>query len=409
MNPLQGVKVLDLTSYFSGPFCTRTLGDLGAEIIKIENPPLGDSARFTMVLGDHSSAIYTSRNRGKKSIVLNMKDERQKEIFLKMVETADIVVSNFKTGGMEKLGLGYEVLKERNPAIVYTMISGFGQDGPWKNRTAFDGVVQAASGVVSVTGEPGGEPVKTGFSLADAVGGAFGAIATLAALFDAKRTGVGRKVDVSMLDALFAMEETLVANYFMNGKIPRPIGSHHTTACPFGPYTFKDGEQLFITCGTDNSFRGLCEVLGRPDLCAEDSKFYTMNGRMVHREELDKIIIDLLMQYDSKEFSEMMLAHRLPFGPIYNIKQIAESDVMAARDMVVTAKYPTGQTYRVTGNPIKMSDMERQTEFEAYPLGYHTMEVLKDYVDEQTLHEIFDPVLDECQKACDAKYEKSKA
>ncbi len=408
MKPLEGIRILDLTSYFSGPFCTRLLGDMGAEIIKIENPPYGDSSRFTTVVGDYSSAIYTSRNRGKKSVVINMKDERQKDLFLKMVKDADVVVSNFKTGGMEKLGLGYEVLHEINPKLVYTMISGFGQTGAWKNRTAFDGVVQAASGVVSITGEPGGEPVKAGFSLADATGGIYGAMATLAALYSARETGEGRKVDVSMLDGLFAMEETLVANYFMNGKIPRPIGSHHTTACPFGPYKFKDGEQLFITCGTDNTFKGLCEMLGHQELL-EDPRFSTMQGRTNNREALDKIVIDLLMQYDSKEFSEMMLEHRLPFGPIYNIKQISESQVIADRNMIVTAKYPTGQEYKVTGNPVKMSGMEDETEYEAFPLGYHTFEILSKYEDEKTLHEIYDPVLAECEKLCDEKYEKSKA
>ncbi len=405
MKPLTGIKILDLTQFFSGPFCTRTLGDLGAEIIKIENPPYGDS-RFTAQVKDNASAIYTSRNRGKKSIVMNLKDERQREIFLKMVETADAVISNYKAGNMEKLGLSYDVLKARNPKIVDVLISGFGQDGPWKNRSAFDGVVQAASGVISITGEKGGQPVKVGFSMADAQAGLFGAIATLAALYSARETGVGRVVDVSMLDGLFAMEETLVANYFVTGKVPTPKGNQHTTAAAFGAYTFKDGEQLFITCGTDNTYAGLCNMIGHPELI-DDDRFNSMSRRAEHKDELEELLKGYFMNYTAKEFADMMLEKRLPFGPINSIKQISESDVMAARNMVVTAKYPTGQEFKVTGNPIKMSDMEQDTEYEAVPIGYNTFEVLSQYEDLDTLHEIFDPVLAECDRLCAEKYAKS--
>lgn len=406
MNPLEGVKILDLTQYFSGPFCTRILSDLGAEVIKIENPPYGDS-RFTAQVKGSASAIYTSRNRGKKSIVMNLKDERQKELFLKMVETADAVVSNFKAGNMDRLGLSYDVLKSRNPKIVDVLISGFGQTGPWRDRAAFDGVVQAASGVISVTGETGGQPVKVGFSMADAQAGMFGAIATLTALYSVKTQGEGRLVDVSMLDGLFAMEETLVANYFVTGKVPAPRGNQHTTVPAFGSYTFKDGKQLFVTCGSENAFEGLCRALGRPELI-EDERFNSMARRSYNRDALEEIIRDCFLQYTSQEFADMMLAHHLPFGPINTIQQIAESDVMAARDMVVTAKYPSGQTFKVTGNPIKMSGMESQTEYYAASLGNDTFDVLSQYADLDTLHEIFDPVLAECEVKCADKYEKSK-
>lgn len=406
MNPLEGVKILDLTQFFSGPFCTRILSDLGAEVIKFENPPYGDS-RFTAQVKGNASAIYTSRNRGKKSVVMNLKDDRQRELFLKMVEDADAVISNYKAGNMDRLGLSYEVLKERNPKIVDVLISGFGQTGPWRDRAAFDGVVQAASGVISITGEKGGQPVKVGFSMADAQAGMFGAIATLAALYSAKETGVGRVVDVSMLDGLFAMEETMVANYFVTGKIPTPRGNQHTTVPAFGSYTFKDGEQLFVSCGSENAFEGLCRALGRPELI-DDERFNSMARRSYNRDALEAIITECFKQYTAQEFADMMLAHHLPFGPINNIKQISESDVMAARDMVVTAKYPSGQEFKVTGNPIKMSGMESKTEFYAAPLGNDTFDILSKYADLDTLHEIFDPVLADCEAKCADKYEKSK-
>lgn len=406
MNPLEGVKILDLTQFFSGPFCTRILSDLGAEVIKFENPPYGDS-RFTAQVKDNASAIYTSRNRGKKSVVMNLKDDRQRELFLKMVEEADAVISNYKAGNMDRLGLSYEVLKARNPKIVDVLISGFGQTGPWHDRAAFDGVVQAASGVISITGEKGGQPVKAGFSLADAQAGMFGAIATLAALYSAKETGVGRVVDVSMLDGLFAMEETLVANYFVTGKVPEPRGNQHTTATAFGSYTFKDGEQLFIACGSDNTYIGLCNALGHPELI-DDERFNSMARRTYNRDALEDILTGYFKQYTAQEFADLMLAHHLPFGPIYNIKQISESNIMAARDMVVTAKYPSGQEFKVTGNPIKMSGMESKTEFYAAPLGNDTFDILSKYADLDTLHEIFDPVLADCEAKCADKYEKSK-
>ena len=407
MKPLNGVRILDLTSYFSGPFCTRMLGDLGAEIVKIENPPFGDQSRFATEVGDHSSAIYSSRNRGKKSVIINMKDERQKKIFLELVKTADAVISNFKPGNMERLGLDHDVLKNINPAIVDTRISGFGQTGAWRDRAAFDGVVQASSGVVSVTG-PVGTPVKVGFSVADATAGVYGAMGTLAALFDAKRTGEGRLVDVSMLDGLLAMEETLVANYFVNEKIPQPMGNHHTTATCFGDYKFKDGERVFISCGSDKSFQGLAKLLGHPEWAEEGSKYASMPGRTANRDELEKMVEEELLKHDSVEFCKKMQENNLPYGPIYNLKQILESEVVADRNMVVTAKYPTGQEYRVTGNPVKMSGMEQDQEYAAVPLGYNTFEILSQCIDEATLHEIYDPLMAQCQAESEAKYAKMK-
>jgi len=407
MKPLKGIKVLDLSQFVAGPYCALMLSDMGAEVIKLENPPLGDQSRFAPIVEGNTSTNYTCRNRGKKSAIMNLKDERQKELLFELIKTSDVIISNFRVGAMEKLGLGYDVVKNINPRIVYTMISGFGQVGPLKDHTAFDGVVQAMSGVISTTGEPGGEPVKTGISLADICSGAFAAVGTLAVLNQARTTGIGSRVDVSMMDVLVSMQDILVANYCLTGAIPVPVGNRHPTACPNRVFELKNNERMFITCATEGTFPKFCEMLGHPEL-AENPKFMGMQNRMRNHKELEEILEEILINWDRDEFSGKMDEYGLPYGPINNIKQVVESEQVKQRNLLVNANYPNGQSYRTTGCALKFNDMQLQTDYDVYPIGYNTFDVFSSFADEQTLHEIFDESLAACQSEAEMRYGKRK-
>lgn len=254
MKPFENVTVLDFTQFTSGSVCTSIMGDLGAEVIKIENPPYGDNNRYNPPSVNKKTCYISSLDHNKKSVLLNLKDERQKEIFFKMVKTADVVVDNFKAGTMEKFGCGYEKLKEINPRIVCTSISGFGQTGPWRTRAAYDVIVQAVAGLMSVTGETGGRPLRFGVSMADVTSGLMACVATLAALCDAKRTGVGRYIDLGMMDNVFALLEQPVANYGITGVAAKPNGNRHLSAVPFAAFHCKEGAQVVICAFMDEDY-----------------------------------------------------------------------------------------------------------------------------------------------------------
>ena len=401
--PLEGVRVLDFTQFFAGPVCTMLLGDMGAEIIKLENPPIGDGTRYSKTIAHEKSTNFTTRNRGKKSVVMNLKDERQKGIFFKMVKEADIVIENFKPGTLEKYGVTYDVLKEINPAIVFTSISGYGQTGPYRGHAAFDGAVQAESGLMSVNGEAGGDPVKCGAAIADATAGLVGCIGTLGALYDARETGIGRRVDVSMMDSMVLIMENLVSSYLASGELPQITGNRHWTAAPFNSFTCKDGKQIYIGISTDAQFVKFCEILGHPEW-AEDPRFQVTANRIKNVDLVDQMVGDVLKNMDVNELADKMQENRLVYGHINTVADVTKHPQVLARHMLVNAVYPDGVSFQVPGNPIKMTGIEERDNIETYPLGYNTFEVLKEYEEESVLHEIFDETLDACAKATSAKY-----
>ncbi len=240
--PLEGITVLDFTQFFAGPIATLMLGDMGAEIIKLENPPLGDATRYNLSIKNEKSSNFTTRNRGKKSVAMNLKDEKQKAIFFEMLKTADVVIENGKPGTLEKYGLTYEAMKAVNPAIVYTSVSGYGQTGPYRTHAAFDGAVQAEGGIISVTGEDENHGVRCGAAIADAAAGLVGCIGTLGALYDAKRTGQGRRVDIAMMDVMVTFMENLISAYCAEGRVAKPMGNRMYTASPFTDFLCGDGK-----------------------------------------------------------------------------------------------------------------------------------------------------------------------
>lgn len=403
MKPLEGIRILDFTQFLSGPLCTMILADFGAEVIKIENPPAGDYSRYGNVVKNKSSSHYATRNRGKKSIVLNMKDERQKVMFLKLVETADAVVENFKPGTMEKFGITYEVLKKINPRIVYTSISGYGQDGPYARRAAFDATIQAEAGIMSITGEPGQKPLKCGAAIGDCAGGLFGCIGTLIGIMDAKKCGQGRRVDASMLDSLVFMQENLFSVYMDTGVIPTPTGNRYPEASPIGDFRCKDGEFIMLNLATDSQWEKLAIALGKKQWLS-DPELKGMRTRADHYKKVEGLVGAAIAEYTRKEMEEILQKNGCAYGKINNYEQVVNHPQIIHRNLMVDAVYPDGTSFRVPGEPLHMSGVERVEAFPVVPLGYHTLEVLAEVEDDGRVREIMGPVLKASEEKTESLY-----
>ena len=404
--PLAGIRILDFSQFLSGPLCTLLLSDFGAEVIKIENPPLGDNTRYGPFIEKEVSSHYAMRNRGKKSIVLNMKNEEHKALFLKLAKYADVVVDNYKPGTMEKFGVTYELLKEINPRIVSASISGYGQSGPYASHAAFDQPVQAESGVMSITGEAGGSPVKCGASIGDVTGGLAACIGILMAVYDSMRTGRGRRIDVAMMDSLvFGLGNQLSA-YLRTGIIPHPMGSRTEGAAPSGAYRCRDGERIMSGVYTDSQWKDFCEAVERPDWL-EKSGWASAARRAADADQLDREIGRIFALHTSEELAEMLKRKGCVFGRVNDFSDVKNHPQTEYRHTFVKAEFPNGVIFKVPGCPIRISGMDRPDKYPAAPLGYHTFEVLREVADDEELHRLFDPVLDEVKKAEKKVYDNS--
>ena len=404
--PLVGIRILDFSQFLSGPLCTLMLSDFGAEVIKIENPPLGDNTRYGPYIEQEVSSHYAMRNRGKKSIVLNMKNEEHKKLFLEMVKTADAVVDNYKPGTMEKFGISHEMLKQINPRIVQTSISGYGQEGPYASHAAFDQPVQAESGVMSITGEEGGMPVKCGASIGDVTGGLAACIGTLMGIIDARRTGTGRRIDVSMMDSLVFGLGSRFSEYLRTGAVPRPWGNRSAHGGFSGAYRCRDGERIMVVVETDEQWERFCRAVGKPDWGRKE-KWASQNLRLKDGANLDEEISREFALHTAEDLEKQLVREQCIFGRVNDFRAVTEHPQTAYRHTFVDAKFPNGVTFRVPGNPIRISGMERRTEYPAAPLGYHTYEVLSQAADSEEIHRLFDPVLDEVRKKERAIYKNS--
>ena len=332
--PLEGVRILDLTWVLSGPYCSMTLCDLGAEVIKVERPPYGDVARTTGPFVNRESVYFFSINRGKKSIMLDLKKQEGKDLFLQLVDEVDVVMENFTPGSMDRLGLGYEALSARNPRIIYAATSGFGQTGPDRARPALDVVVQGMGGVMSITGEPGGRPVKPGFSLGDITAGLYTAIGVLSALHERERSGRGQMVDVSMLDCQIAVLENAFARYSVTGEAPKPLGTRHPSTTPFQAFPTKDGYIVIaLGFGLDNIWSMFCAILGVPELIY-DERFETPGTRTSNHAELEPILNEALMQKTTAEWLVELEPLQIPCGPLQTIPEAAAHPQVQAREML---------------------------------------------------------------------------
>jgi crotonobetainyl-CoA:carnitine CoA-transferase CaiB-like acyl-CoA transferase len=375
--PLEGIRVIDFTHVMSGPYCTQILGDLGAEVIKIERPEIGDQTRRMpphFVGEQKMSAYFLSLNRNKKSLTLDLKSAEGKEIVYALVKKADVVVNNFVPGTMERLGLGYETLKEINRGIVWAAITGYGQDGPYRNRPSYDIIIQAMGGVMSYTGEPDGPPVRCGIPFGD-LGAASQAVSgILAALISRGRTGEGRKVDISMLDVMIALHTYRAKYYFVAGEVPKPVGTAHVSSVPLRAYRTKDS-YIVIEAFMEHFWRNLCEVLGLPHL-ADDPRFNSRPNRLINRNELDRLIGDAFLEKTTDEWQKLFDITEVPSGPINSLDKALSDPQVLWRQMVVEIDSPHTGKLKDVGNPIKMSGVETQVYNPPPLLGEHSELVL---------------------------------
>jgi CoA:oxalate CoA-transferase len=374
--PLRGIRVLDLTWVLAGPFASMILGDLGAEVIKVERPPYGDVARTTGPIVNGESCYFFSINRGKKSVCLDLKAERGRELFLRLVGLSDVLMENFTPGTMDKLGLGYDVLQKHNPRLIYSATSGFGQTGPERLRPALDIVVQGMGGVMSITGEPDGPPLRPGLSLGDIAAGLYTAIGVLAALHERERSGQGQMIDIAMLDCQVAILENAFIRYFATGELPKPIGSRHPLATPFQAFPTSDGWiVLALSWGVENQWELFCATIGRMDLI-DDPRFDTPALRTEHHAELEPILNEAMRQKTTSEWLEEFDAIGLPCGPLNNIAQAAEQPQVVARRMLVEVEHPRIGRLKLPDTPVKLSRTPGGIKGPSPALGQDTYEVL---------------------------------
>ena len=376
--PLKNLLVLDLTRVLVGPYCTMMLSDLGARVIKVEAPEVGDDSRnFGPFIEDYS-AYFMSLNRGKESIALNLKNSDDKKIFDKILAKADILVENFKPGTLKKWGYGWEEVSKKFPKLIYASASGFGQTGPLKELPAYDMVVQGMGGLMSVTGQPNSEPTRVGTSIGDITAGLFTTIGINAALYDREKTGKGTFIDVSMLDCQIAILENAIARYLSKNEIPKPMGSRHPSIAPFEAFKTKDSH-IIIAAGNDKLFEKLCNVLEMSELF-NDEKFNTNSLRSKNMDELKLILEDKLSSKITTDWVRLMEEERIPCGPIYNIKEAVENPQVQSRNMIVKAYHKVIGDFKLAGNPIKMSSYKDETTRGDIPdLDEHREKILKEF------------------------------
>ena len=375
VRPLESILILDLSRALAGPYCSMMLADMGAEIIKIEMPGRGDDSRsWGPPFVEGESAYFMSVNRNKKSITLNLKNEKSKEIIEKLIKKADIIIENFRPGTMDKLGLSYENVAELNPEIIYASISGFGQDGPYRLLPGFDQVIQGMGGLMSVTGEPGGPPIKVGVAVADIAGGMFAAYGIMIALFNRQRTGKGQMIDVSLLDSQVAWLTYRAGSFFASGKIPQPLGSGHPNIVPYQAFKAND-TYVNIAAGNDQLWQKFCSAVGLEDI-VENPKFATNAKRVENRNELVNIISNIVSSKNAQEWLDILTKAGVPCGPIYTLDEIFTDPQVLHRNMVKDLDHIKAGKIKVTGVPVKLSATPGEILTSPPVLGQNTKEIL---------------------------------
>lgn len=372
--PLAGLRVVDLTRVLAGPLAAQFLGDLGAEIIKVEPPDKGDETRgFAPFIGGESH-YFIGLNRGKRSIVLDLRKPEGADILRRLVAGADVLVENFRPGVMDRLGLGAEALMALNPRLIYCAISGFGLTGPLRDKPSFDIVTQALTGVLSVNGEQGRPPVKLGLPIGDMSGGIFGAIAILSALHERATTGRGRLIDVSLYDGTMSLLGYLSQLAFLTGQDPRPMGSAHPSVVPYDGFPARDGT-IVIACLADSFWPKLCNALGCPEMGA-DPRYATMALRREHRVEIEPRIAEITATRTVAEWQCLLEDHDVPHAPLLGVNAALSHPHAIAREMVVEVEHPAAGPIRMLGRPIKFPGAEQAPLGPPPMFGQHTAEVL---------------------------------
>ena len=371
--PLEGVRVLDLTRYLAGPFCTMLLADYGADVVKFESRK---GREFRAPGSDRDNYFFLSSNRGKRSVTLDLRSEAGRDLLLRLLPSFDVLVENFRPGVMAELGLGADTLTRRFPRLVYCGISGFGADGPYRDRPGFDQIAQGMSGFMSLTGTPESGPTRAGIAIGDLLGGIFAAHGVQLALLSRERSGRGQVVDTSLLESMIAVLSWGAGMYFESGRAPGPAGQHHPLSSPYGRFHARDGF-LNIAAGKEAMWERLAHALGHPEWL-EDERFASALQRVAHREELSGVIEAVLGAADVAHWVDVLNEASVPAGPILDLEQVFRDPQVLARQMLVELPHPERGSFKTTGLPIKLSETPGRIVRRPPLHGEHTDEVLRE-------------------------------
>jgi CoA:oxalate CoA-transferase len=371
--PLSGVRVLDFTRYLAGPFCSMLLADYGADVVKVE---AREGREFRPPGADRDNYFFLSANRGKRSITLDPRSDAGRELALRLLADSDVLVENFRPGVMERLGLGPAMLVERFPRLVYCGISGFGADGPYRDRPGFDQIAQGMSGFMSLTGTEETGPTRAGIAIADLLGGIFGAHGIQLALLARERSGRGQIVDTSLLESMIGILSWGAGMYFEAGQVPGPAGQHHPLSAPYGRFQARDG-YLNIAAGNERMWQQLASTLDR-SAWTEDERFATPIGRLKNRDALTHALESVLKTRDVEHWVDLLNAAGVPTGPVLDMAQVFSDPQVLARQMLVELPHPEHGTFKTTGLPIKLSETPGAIERPPPLHGEHTDAVLRE-------------------------------
>ncbi|PTY78518.1 CoA transferase [Heyndrickxia sporothermodurans] len=372
---LSGIKVLDLTRVLAGPLCTMVLGDLGAEVIKIEAPNGSDDTRnWGPPFKNGVSAYYLCANRNKKSLTVDLKSEKGKEIIRKLVKECDVLIHNFKTGTMERLGLDFENLSKINNELVYCSITGFGETGPYKDLAGYDYIIQAMCGLMSITGDSDSGPQKVGVAITDILTGLYACIGIQAALLERKTSGTGQKLDISLFDAGVSSLVNIASNYLMSGKIPGLLGNSHANIVPYQTFDTANGKMV-IAVGNDRQFEKFVKMIGQEEL-SKNPLFSSNAKRVENREQLVPILQQVLSEKPTEFWQALCNENGIPSGPINNLEQVFQNEQVLAREMVVEKEHPQAGKMKLVGSPLKLSKTPIQIKHHPPIAGEHTEEIL---------------------------------
>jgi formyl-CoA transferase/CoA:oxalate CoA-transferase len=375
--PLEDVTVLDLSHALAGPFCSTMLADFGARVIKLEPKGAGDIARaWGERLPGGETAYFVSLHRNKQGIEVDLKHPDGKALFFRLAERADVVLENYRVGALARLGIGYEEARQHNPGIIYCSVSGFGQDGPYRDRAALDLILQAESGMISVTGEPGGRGVRCGVSIADMTAGMYAAFGIMLALRVKERTGRGQAIDVSMLEGQLSLLGSMIGGYLADGQVPAPMGTAYKALLPYQTFRTKTRD-LALAVGSEKLWKVFCPVIGCPEL-TDDPRFRTNAQRAVNRKDLLARLQEVFLTRSYEEWEALLLAHGIPVGAINSIAEVVEHPQVKARGALVEMDHPRAGKVRMVGVPVRLSETPGAVRAPAPTLGQDTDLVLRD-------------------------------
>lgn len=374
--PLSGIKVLDLSRVLAGPYCTMIMGDLGAEVIKVESETQPDETRaWGPPYQAGISAYYLTANRNKKAITINLKTKEGKDQIKDLITTTDVLVHNFKAGTMKRLGIDYDVLSEINPKLIFCSITGYGETGPKKQEPGYDFIIQAMSGLMSITGTEESGPQKIGVAMTDILTGLYATIGIQAALLERNQSGRGQKLDLALYDSAVSALVNIGSNYLMSGKIPERLGNTHANIVPYQTFKTLDNE-IVIAVGNDRQFSDFCKIINRPEL-ANNKKYETNSARVENRKELVLIIQHALLSKRARHWEEACIQANIPVGEIQSLEKVFEDDQLNARDMFINYNHPILGKVKMIGSPLKLSRTPVQYKFHPPSIGEHQTDILK--------------------------------